>query len=88
MFIRDLQWDAENEEHIAEHNVDPDEVEDVCFGRCRIERVSRDKHAVLGQTAEGRYLFIVVAHKGGGLFRPITAREMNDAERRRYAKWK
>lgn len=32
MKISDLQWDDGNVEHIARHNVNPEEVEDVCFG--------------------------------------------------------
>ncbi len=32
MQISELQWDDENIEHIAQHNVNPQEVEDVCFG--------------------------------------------------------
>ena len=88
MLITDLIWDNENVEHIVEHRVEPDEIEDVCYGKSRIERVSGNKYAILGQTAEGRHLFVIVAHRGRGIFRVITAREMNENERRRYAKWK
>ena len=88
MRIRDLEWDDENIEHIAEHHVDPDEVEDICYGRGLIERGRENRHTILGQTREGRYLFIMVAHKGGGVFRPITARDMTDAERRRFQRQK
>lgn len=88
MLIAGLIWDNENVEHIAEHRVEPDEVEDVCYGKSRIEKIGGNKHAILGQTAEGRYLFVVVAHRGSRIFRVITAREMNENERRRYAKWK
>lgn len=88
MVIRDLIWDDENLEHIAAHSIELDEVENVCFGINRIERVGGDRHAVLGKTEEGRYLFVVLAHKGEGHFRVITARDMSAAERRRYSKWK
>ncbi|MBI4785865.1 MAG: BrnT family toxin [Chloroflexi bacterium] len=88
MFIRDLIWDDENLEHIAAHGVESDEVEDVCFGNNRIERAGKGKHGVLGRTSEGRLLFIVVAHRGHGLFRVITARDMNTSEQRRYVRLK
>ncbi len=32
MKICELVWDDDNIDHIAKHNVTPDEVEDVCFG--------------------------------------------------------
>jgi uncharacterized DUF497 family protein len=86
MFIRDLNWDEENLDHIAAHTVEPDEVEDVCYGSALIERASEGKHVLLGQTADGRYLFVVVAHKGKGVFRVITARDMTESERRRFSR--
>jgi uncharacterized DUF497 family protein len=42
------------------------------------------KYFVLGQTASGRYLFIVVRHIGRGRAIPITARDMDPKEKRRY----
>ncbi len=88
MNIHDLEWDDVNIAHIAAHHVEPDEVEDICYGRNLAERTGEGKHAVLGQTSEGRYLFIVIAHKGRGIFRPITARDMTETERRRFQKHK
>lgn len=88
MFIRDLDWDVENIEHIAAHHIEPDEVENVCYGRSLIKRAGENKHTVLGQTQEGCYLFVVVAHKGKGIFRVITARDMTAAERRRFQRQK
>jgi hypothetical protein len=32
MQIDDLEWDDRNEAHIARHQVEPEEVEDVCYG--------------------------------------------------------
>lgn len=88
MQILDLDWDDENIDHIAAHHVEPDEVEDICYGKGLIERAGENKHTILGQTQEGRYLFIVVAHKGKRVFRVITARDMTDAERRRFQRQK
>jgi len=86
--IRQLLWDSENIEHIAAHRVEMDEVEEVCYERNLIERVGGEKHAVLGQTAEGRYLFVIVANRGAGECRVITARDMTDAEQRRFSRRK
>jgi uncharacterized protein len=64
MRIHKLIWPEDRIEHIARHGVNPEEVEEVCFGNAWVRR---DKSAganpvyhVLGQTAAGRYLFCVV----------------------------
>lgn len=84
MIIADLEWDDENVEHIARHNVSPQEVEDVCFGLHISERQSDQRYVLSGQTAVGRCLNVVVERIGMGLFRPITAFEMSDGYKRRY----
>ncbi len=40
----------------------------------------------LGQTDAGRYLTLFFIYKRGGKAMPISARDMNAKERRRYAK--
>lgn len=84
MIIGELEWDDENVEHIARHNVSPQEVEDVCFGLHISERQSNRRYVLSGQTAAGRYLNVVVERIGAGLFRPITAFEMSESYKRRY----
>ena len=84
MTIIELQWDDENAEHIAQHKVNPKEVEDVCFGT-HISRKEGDQRYILsGQTEIGRYLNVVIEKVGGGVFRPITAFEMSEKYRRGY----
>ena len=86
MNIGQLEWDDENIQHIARHNVNPEEVEDVSFG-VHLSRRENDRRYVLsGQTAAGRYLVVVVEEVGKGLFRPITAFEMSESYKRRYRK--
>lgn len=86
MNIGQLEWDDENIQHIARHNVNPEEVEDVSFG-VHLSRSENDRRYVLsGQTAAGRYLVVVVEEVGKGLFRPITAFEMSESYKRRYRK--
>lgn len=82
--IAHLQWDDANVQHIAEHNVAPQEVEDVCFGVHLSRRESNQRYVLSGQTGDGRYLNVVVERIGKGLFRPITAFEMSDDYKRSY----
>ncbi len=84
MPIRDLLWDDWNEEHIARHHVSPEEVEDICLGRYWETRAGGGKRTLYGQTSTGRYLVIIGVHRGGGGIYPISARDMTQAERRRY----
>jgi uncharacterized DUF497 family protein len=82
--IRELIWDDNNIEHIARHNIYPSEVEDVCFENPVVQRSGKGRKALYGQTSAGRYLLIILGERGNGIFRPITARDMNDTERRYY----
>jgi len=84
--IDELYWDDENVEHIALHNVIPQEVEDVCFGVHISGREKGQRYILGGQTADGRYLNVVIEKLGKGMFRPITAFEMSESYKRRYRK--
>ena len=93
-----FEWDDYNEEHIAKHDVVPDEVE-ACFfnpyiwkrkkdsksrARDRFPRgVREERYYLYGQTDGGRYLFIVFELYSGGVVHPISARDM-DAHEKRY----
>ena len=86
MKIVSLNWDDENIGHIAWHNVNPQEVEDVCFGIHMSKREGNQRYILSGQSAAGRYLNVVVERVGKGSFRPITAFEMSENYKRRYRK--
>lgn len=86
MLIVEIEWDDENIEHIALHNVTPDEVEDICFGLNLCEREGQNRYILSGQTDSGRYLNVVIEKIGRGLFRPITAYEMDESYKARYRK--
>lgn len=92
MRIYELLWPLDRIDHIALHNVTPDEVEEVCFGRPFVRRTKSQGenpvYYVLGQTDVGRYLFCVVIRFPDGKGYPITARPMTDKEKRRYRKWR
>jgi hypothetical protein len=84
--ISELEWDDENIEHIAWHDVNPEEVEDVCFGTHLSRRESNRRYVLSGQTAAGKHLNVVIEQVGKGLFRPITAFAMSERYKRRYKK--
>jgi hypothetical protein len=87
MEIREFEWSDRNIEHIARHNVSPDEVEDVAFDdEPWIRKGRKGARYMLGYTIGGRYLFIVYRLKSEGIARVITAMDMDEKTRRLYKK--
>jgi len=85
MIIKKLIWDGWNIEHIARHNVTTEEVEEVCNSRNLFERGRDRTYQITGQTQSGRYLTIIVVPSSNGFY-PVTARDADDKERRRFKK--
>jgi uncharacterized protein len=92
MKIHELLWLPDRIDHIAHHNIQPEEFEEVCFGHSLVLRAkSQGKNPVyhvLGQTSGGDYLFCVVIAFANGRGFPVTARPMTLKEQRRYRQWK
>jgi uncharacterized DUF497 family protein len=72
------------------HNVLPQEVEEV-FQRSpnfrfveKGHRRDENVYAALGQTIAGRYLIIFFVYKSNNKALIVSARDMDDAERKRY----
>lgn len=86
MKITDLYWDDDNVEHISTHDVTPVEVEDICFETHIAYSGADDRYILYGQTENGRYLKVVLKRLYGTQFRPITAFDMSDSEKRNYRK--
>ena len=85
MRIVELEWDDHRIEHIALHGVEPDEVWEVCEDSLhQAHREGRNRYRLYGQTAAGRYLFVVLEHVAGAVYKPITSRDMTDNEKRSY----
>jgi uncharacterized protein len=85
-----FDWDNANIDHITQHNVVPSEVEDALIDPRRVgaspKKVSEEKRwAVLGNTSEGRILFVVFTRRAG-MIRVVTARDATEQEKRRYRK--
>ena len=88
MRVKELHWNQSQIEHIAQHNVTPEEVEEVCSSNPFVQRTKargdNPVYHVLGQTHAGRYLFSVIIQFPDGKGYPVTARPMTDNEKRRY----
>jgi uncharacterized DUF497 family protein len=85
MEIAWFEWDSDNIEHIAQHRISPDEVEDVAFDdEPWIKRGREGSRYLLGYTVAGRYLFIVYILKSRGVARVITAMDMDEKTRKMY----
>lgn len=70
------------------HHVTPEEVEEaLCDDKPICHKVTSSSYCVYGQAVSGRYLFIVLARKGrGSRYKVLTARDMQDKEKRYYEK--
>lgn len=85
MHIGHLKWDEYRVAHIAEHHVTPDEVWEVCRDPFHLaHREGQKRYRLYGQTSDGRYLFVVLEQVGAGTYKPITARDMTESEKRNY----
>jgi uncharacterized DUF497 family protein len=85
MRIKRLNWDKRNIFHIACHGITVKDVEDVCADR-HIARKVKDRYIIYGDTEAGRHIFIVLEKRGDN-FRPITARDMSESEKKIYKKY-
>jgi len=69
----------------SKHGIQLEEAEEVClWGRPHIRKTRNGLFKVLGRTAAGRYLLVVLVFKVDGVYRLVTAREMTSNERRLY----
>lgn len=82
--ISEFVWDEWNQEHIAEHGVDTDEVTEVSRNAPYITRARDDHYRVIGQTDGGRFLTLYVARRDFGRYYAVPARDATQSERRSY----
>lgn len=84
MYVSELEWDDYRIEHIAQHDVEPVEVWDICEDPQHLaRRQGCSRFRLYGQTRDGRYLFVVMEQVRDSVYKPITARDMTDREKRR-----
>lgn len=91
MDIDDFIWLPDILEKLAiRHHVIQDEVEEVFFNQPRYRfvesghRPGEGIYAALGQTDAGRYLIVFFIHKASNTALILSARDMDEKERRRY----
>jgi hypothetical protein len=88
--IERISWDQDTVDHISIHSVSPEEVEEVLFDEESPPLVMRGRegrHLAYGKTGGGRLLLIVwvLRHRKTKI---ITARDMNQKEKRFYRRSK
>lgn len=74
------------------HHITTSEVEEVLHGERRVQRIAKgdvdgeDVYLALGRTDAGRYLAVFFILKARLDVLPISARDMDGAERKRYGR--
>src|SRR5271166_4706607 len=73
-----FHWDVHNIDHMAQHDVQSEEAEQVLSGEVldldyRVTQDGEERWTALGQTASGRFLVVVWTMLDDGSYRPITA---------------
>lgn len=81
-----LVWDGWNRDHIAKHEVVPDEAEEVIAGEPFVQATYKQRLQLVGPTASGRMLSIVVGAVPAqpGAYYVFSARSASRKERRKY----
>lgn len=78
-------WDDKNIEHIARHNVEPEEAEEAFLDPIRVRFDANSGNlGIIGSTEEGRRLVVIYVKKEGHKYRVITARDANEDEKKQY----
>ncbi len=87
--ISSIEWTENSIEHIARHGLTPQEVEEACFNEYDAPLIRSGKqnlHYVFGKTYSGRLIFVLVKPMKRGKVNVITARDMNEWERKYSAR--
>ncbi len=90
MKIERISWDQETADHISNHSVTPEEVEEVLFNDTDLPIIMRGKegkYLAYGKTHAGRFLLVVWASKYRKT-KIVTARDMTKNEKQFYRKRK
>ncbi len=95
MVISQIIWKDQFVEKLeVKHGVSVEEAEDVLCYEPHIRKVSKGNvkgenvYAAFGQTSGRRYLVVFYIRKLTGAILPISARDMDDSERKYYGKQK
>lgn len=95
MIIKEIIWKDQFVEKLeTKHGVSIEEVEEMLDSEPFIRKVAKGKvkgenvYSALGQAVGGRYLIVFYIRKRTGAILPISARDMDDGERKYYGKQK
>jgi uncharacterized protein len=95
MGISQIIWKDQFVEKLeVKHGVSVTEAEEVLCSQPHIRKVGKGHvkgeniYVAFGQTAEGRYLVVFYIRKLTGAILPISARDMDDSERKYYGNQK
>lgn len=95
ILISQIIWKDQFVEKLeVKHGVSVTEAEDVLCYEPHIRKVGKGNvkgesvYAAFGQTAGGRYLVVFYIRKLTGAILPVSARDMDDGERKYYGKQK
>ena len=87
MWFTEIEWsEAVCDKLGSKHGVDMGEVIEALGGEAYVLRAREGLHQVLGRTEAGRYLAVFVRDLGRSRVRVVTARDMDEAERRHYSR--
>ena len=82
IFVNVLIWDNWNRQHLAKHNITPEEVEQVCHGQHHAVESYRGRIQLTGITKNERKLIIILSPEDRklkryqtGVYYPVTAFE-------------
>ncbi len=82
-----FDWDAANIEHIAEHNLEPEEVEEAFYNKHiftpTYNTVHEKREGIIGKTDGDRIIFVVFTRRQNKI-RVVTALDANKSQRKRY----
>ena len=85
LVINTLIWDDWNKNHIARHDVTPEEVEEVCQSKYLVLDGHHGRFVIVGTTQANRVLAIIIDPEAeNGVYYPVTARPADRKERRLY----
>ncbi len=86
-----FDWDDANRNHIARHNVLPEEVEQLVHNKPlylpSYNRNGEERFNMVGETNLGRFLFVAVTWRKNA-FRTVSAWDANKSSRADYMQWK
>src|SRR3954464_4705050 len=80
LVISCLIWDSGNGSHVARHQINPEEVVQVCDGDHILRQAYDGRLMLIGPTATGRWVSVVLEPAGDEAYYPVTARPAGRAK--------